>query len=144
MRAQITTRSRRKVEMKKLLALLFTVGVTLCTAGTANAQALKVSIPFDFVVNGKTLPASTYTVREALPNSQTSLFFLGDGARLATMATSIDDSATGSKLVFRRIGGDYLLSDVVTLNGTLHFALSRKQTEQAQGTEPQFLAISAD
>ena len=31
--------------MKKLVALFFIAGVTLCTAATANAQALKVAVP---------------------------------------------------------------------------------------------------
>lgn len=129
--------------MKKLVALLFIAGVTLCTAATANAQALKVAVPFDFVVNGKTLPAATYTIRETLPNDSTTLAFLGDHRGVLTRAIDIDDTVTGSKLVFHHIGDQYFLSDVVTPNGKLHYASSRKQTQRAQNVEASPVTIVA-
>jgi hypothetical protein len=129
--------------MRKLTALLFFVGVTLCTAVTANAQALKVNVPFDFVVAGKTLPASTYTIRESLPNDNTGLAFIGDGQGLLARATEMDSSVSGTKLVFHRIGSEYFLSDVVTLRGKLHFAPSRKETQRAQAEDQEIVTIAA-
>ncbi|PYY02637.1 MAG: hypothetical protein DMG64_10930 [Acidobacteria bacterium] len=129
--------------MKKLVALFFIAGVTLCTAATANAQALKVAVPFDFVVGGNTLPAATYTIRESLPNDNRGLAFIGDHRGILTRATEIDDTVTGTKLVFRHIGDQYFLSDVVTLRGKLHFASSRKQTQRAQGAEGPSVTIIA-
>jgi len=129
--------------MKKLIALLFFVGVTLCTAATANAQALKVNVPFDFVVNGKTLPASTYTISESLPNDNTGLAFIGDGGGLMARASEIDSTVTGTKLVFHRVDGEYFLSDVVTLRGKLHFPASRKETKRAQNADQQTVTLLA-
>jgi len=129
--------------MKKLIALLFFVGVTLFTAATANAQALKVNVPFDFVVNGKTLPASTYTISESLPNDNTGLAFIGDGGGLMARASEIDSTVTGTKLVFHRVDGEYFLSDVVTLRGKLHFPASRKETKRAQNAELQTVTVLA-
>lgn len=50
--------------MKKLITMLFILGITLFTASRANAQVLVVTIPFDFAVAGKTMPAATYRVQD--------------------------------------------------------------------------------
>jgi hypothetical protein len=126
---------------KRLLALLFTIGVTLSTAATANAQALKVDVPFDFVIDGKILPAATYSVLQSLPNDKRGLAFLGEGHGFLTMASEFDGSVTGSKLVFRRIGDEYFLKDVVTPDGRLHFPASRKQVQLARDAERQSLTV---
>jgi hypothetical protein len=143
-RADLRDALKEKVVMKKFLALLFTLGVTLCTAATANAQALRFKIPFDFVVNGKILPASTYFVGKALPNNSTALAFVTDGQGAVATAIDLDDTVTGSTLVFRRIGDQYFLGDVVTLTGKLHFASSRTEAERTGAADAQSLTIAAN
>lgn len=118
--------------MRKCFALLFTVGIVLSTLATANAEELKVTVPFDFVVNGKTLPAATYTIRESLPNNKAALAFLGQGTGAVALAIELDTSAKGTKLVFHRLGDQYFLSDVVGLDGTLHFAVSHAEAQSAR------------
>jgi hypothetical protein len=120
--------------MKRLFAVLFTLGVTLCTAATANAQALRFNVPFDFVVNGKILPASTYFIQKALPNS-TTVALVSDRQGAVARATDVDDTVTGSTLVFRRVGNQYFLGDVVTLTGKLHFAPSRTEVERTRAAD---------
>jgi hypothetical protein len=120
--------------MKKSFALLFTIGVVLCTLATANAEELKATVPFDFVVNGKTFPAATYNIGESLPDNTKLLAFRSDGAALFSLASAMDSSVTGTKLIFHRIGDQYFLSDVVTLDGTLHFAVSHKEAELGRST----------
>src|SRR5689334_1664666 len=123
---------KERVVMRKLFALLFFAGVTLCVAAPAHAQAMRVNVPFDFVVSGKTLPAASYTISESLPNDDRALAFIGDGKGVLTRAIDLDGYATGTKLVFVKIDGEYLLRDVVTLHGTLHFKTSHKTTQRAQ------------
>ena len=130
--------------MKKLFALLFTLGVTLGSAATANAQALKVNVPFDFVVNGSILPASTYFIREALSDDEKALLFEGERQGSMAKATDLDSTITGTRLVFRRVGDQYFLGDVVTLGGKLHFAPSRNEKEQARAANTQSLTVSAE
>ena len=125
--------------MKKLFALLFFAGVTLCMTSTANAQSLRVNVPFDFVVNGKTLPAATYTISEALPNDNRGLAFIGEGNGLLARAIDLDGYATGTKLVFVKVDGEYLLRDVVTLSGTLRFKTSHKSSQRAQTADEQIV-----
>lgn len=117
--------------MKTLTALFFMVAVALGASGAAHAQELKAKIPFDFVVAGNRLPASTYSILRALPNDDKGLAFVGQGKGSLARATAIDETATGTKLVFRQIGGEYVLTDVVTLRGTLHFPISAKMSRRA-------------
>jgi hypothetical protein len=118
--------------MKKCFALLFTMGIVLCTLATANAEELKVSVPFDFVVSGKTLPAATYVIRESLPNNDRALAVVGEGTGAFAIATDMNTGVKGTKLVFHRIGDQYFLSDVVNLSGTLHFAVSAREEQLAR------------
>jgi hypothetical protein len=116
--------------MKKIAVLLFVACVTFCTAASANAETLlTATIPFDFEVRGITLPASNYTIGGSLQASGGNLVFMGDGPTVLARAATLDSRATGEKLVFRKIGDEYFLSDVVTPTGTLHFAPSHKEKD---------------
>ena len=132
--------------MKKLFALLFTAVVTFGTAAMAHAQELKVAVPFDFEVNGAWLPAATYSVARSLPNDERVLVFMGDHHGALAQASEFEGYATGSKLVFHKVGDEYFLSDVVTTNGTLHFSPSRKEkklAQNAQNLDPESVTIVA-
>jgi len=118
--------------MRKCFAVLCTMGVVLLTLATANAEELRVTVPFDFVVNGKTLPAATYAVTQSLPDDKRALAFLGEGTGALALAREMDTTATGAKLVFHRVGDQYFLSDVVTLGGTLHFTVSKREAQLAR------------
>jgi len=118
--------------MRKGFALLLTMAAVLCTLATANAETIKVTVPFDFVVNGRTLPAATYTIQESLPNNKFALTFLSEGTAGVALAANEDTSVTGTQLVFHRIGDQYFLSDVVSLDGKLHFPVSRREAHLAR------------
>ena len=137
------TRSKEKVVMKKLFALLVTLGVTFCMAATASAQELNVTVPFDFVVGGTTLPSATYSISRPLTNDSTGLAFLGDHRGVIARASELDETITGTKLVFHKLGDEYFLSDVVTPRGTLHFPASSREKKVAQNTNPQSVTIVA-
>ena len=131
--------------MKKLLALLFTAGVALSAATAAQAQTLRVKVPFDFVVNGNKLSADVYSVQEVLSNDILGLAFRGNGQGIQARANDMDYTTTGTKLVFRKLGDEYFLSEVVTLRGTLHFAPSRYETERMRmAARESVTTISAD
>ena len=129
--------------MKKRFAVFCMLGIVFGTFAKANAEELKVNVPFDFVVNGKLLPAATYTIREALPNDMSGLAFLSQGTGALAVASEIDTNVTGSKLVFHRIGDQYFLSDVVSPTGKLHFAASKRETRLERSADQQAVAINA-
>lgn len=130
--------------MKKAFTLLCTMGAMLCTVATANAADLKVAVPFEFVVNGKTMPAATYLIREPLPNDDRSLSFVGQGAGVVAIASELDTVHTGDKVVFHRVGDQYFLSDVVEQDGTRHFPVSSKEAQLARSMQQVPVAISGN
>ena len=123
--------------MRKYLALYLAIGAILGGAAKANAEDLRVNVPFEFEVNGKTLPAATYIIRDALPNSKSALLFVTQGTGAVEVATQVDTSVTGSKLVFHKIEDEYFLSDVVNPAGTLHFAPSKAEKKLAAANNQQ-------
>lgn len=127
--------------MRKYLALYLAIGAILGSAAKANAEELRVNVPFEFEVNGKTLPAATYIIRDALPNSKSALVFVSQGTGAVAVANQIDTSVTGSKLVFHKIGDEYFLSDVVNLDGTLHFAPSKAEKKVTAAANQQSVTI---
>ena len=130
--------------MKKLFALFFTAGVVISAATAAHSQTLKVNVPFDFVVNGNKLSADAYIIRDVIPTDNTGVLFLGSRHGTQARATAFDYRVTGSKLVFRKLGDEYFLSDVVTLHGALHFAPSRDETKRAGTVAQSLMTVSAD
>ena len=130
--------------MKKCFSLFCAIGIVFAALAKANAEELKVEVPFDFVVNGKVLPAATYTIRESLPNNKSGLAFLGNGRGALAVASEFDTYVTGSSLIFHRIGDKYFLSDVVGPGGKLHFATSKQETQLARRADQQTVAIQGN
>jgi hypothetical protein len=100
------------------------VAAVLVCAGLSSAHAqeqLTVTVPFSFVVNSRTLPAGTYMIRPTFFHQQKSLFLTSENGRASVLATTFDDGIRGDKLVFRRYGSRYFLTDVATQTGNLHF-----------------------
>jgi hypothetical protein len=128
--------------MKKHFALL-TLGIVFSALATANAQELRVTVPFDFVVNGKTLPAATYTIQQPMWNDSNGVAFVGGGKGALARATELDSSVTGGKLVFHHVGDQYFLSDIVGLRGKWHFAPSRSEARSARNAGLQSVEITA-
>lgn len=103
--------------MKKQVALLVVMlGVAMVGESVAQSLRMKANIPFDFVVNGSTLPAGEYTIQS---------FGVADGKTLrvgsisshqGALVNAIDvdkgDLAQSTKLVFHRYGNRYFLSQV--------------------------------
>jgi hypothetical protein len=100
---------------KQLIAVMFALALSfVINAGQtfAQSQAFRVTVPFDFSVNNKTLPKGTYIVNPATDN------------RLMWRVEGTDDQAPGTLLVahpstaeepgnlrmtFRRYGERYFL-----------------------------------
>ena len=103
--------------MKKQL-LSFGVMAMLLVGASAYAQEinLKANIPFDFIVAGKTLPAGMYNMKSVGSNQNDAVVVRGetskDGAMVMGHRVESREAATQSKLVFRRYGHRYFLSQL--------------------------------
>jgi hypothetical protein len=109
--------------MKKLFSILVIGSVmSLLIAGTARAQepgtVIRGSIPFDFIVRGRTLPAGKYEISR-ISDEPVGLLIrnLGDNRDKAVFETEpiyIRTTTRKDELVFHRYGDSYFLSEIVT------------------------------
>jgi hypothetical protein len=100
--------------MKKHTLLL---GLSLLLIGTvANARDvnMKVTVPFDFVVNGATLPSGEYSVRGLGLGNAISIRNADQTANAMVLALGCESLKTSekTKLVFHRYGNRYFLTQI--------------------------------
>lgn len=92
------------------------LGAAVLMSFGADAQSLKVSVPFQFEANGKTLPAGQYSVRMTSENA--GIYSMRnmdthEGVLLVTVHP-IANSAGEAKLVFQQAVDGYYLAEVWT------------------------------
>ena len=91
------------------------MGAALLMGIGANAQSLKVSIPFPFEANGKSLPAGDYNIRMTSVNGGGvyAMRNMGNHDGVLLMGThSITNSRYETKLVFAQAVDGYYLQEV--------------------------------
>ena len=110
------------------LRTLAVFAFTLAAAGRMSAEALifQSNIPFSFVVNGRTLPAGEYSVRQ--PNSTITESFVriqGTAQKVGALVMAVPTTAAPkmesaparpgmARLVFHRYGDQYFLFQIWT------------------------------
>ena len=119
-----------------------TVAITLtCLLGLgigAHAQdagRVIVTVPFEFVAGGKTLPAGTYTIGRLSPAIHPALLIDNkDTGAFAVVLPSVPDgdSAGQAELSFERLGDKVFLSKVGTPAGVYTILTPRAATKLAQ------------
>ena len=96
-----------------MIAVLF---VLSAVSGRAQAGSnFMVTLPFDFIVSGKTLPAGEYVVARSTSGSEGLVIRPSDrkgGIYLLTTSIHRDDRRRDARVVFRRYGNLYFLSQV--------------------------------
>jgi hypothetical protein len=135
--------------MKNLTAIALFVAAGFVTAGSALAQDHKVTatVPFNFTVNGRTLPAGTYTIGNDA-DSPRILTIADRKDGVAVMSLAIPDSgyAADNKLVFHRYGNQYFLSEVRTTGGVMscHLSTSKQEKWAKAQTQEASLRVNND
>jgi hypothetical protein len=108
-----------------MLTCLLGVGIS---ARAQDSDAVVVSVPFEFVAGGATLPAGEYRINRANPGVTRELAIRGydkGGAFLSPVA--FDDGANDMPtLSFEHVGGKYFLSRIKTPGGVYTIAASRE------------------
>jgi hypothetical protein len=109
-----------------MLSCLLGVGVS---ARAQNADAVVVSVPFEFVAGGATLPAGEYRVSRVNPGVSRELAINGyDKGNAFLLPLTFDNGfATQPTLSFEQVGGKYFLSRVKTLGGVYTMAAPRER-----------------
>jgi hypothetical protein len=135
--------------MKNLTAIALFVAAGFVTAGSALAQDHKVTanVPFNFTVDGRTLPAGKYTIGNDA-NSPQILTIADRKDGVAVMTITIPDSgyAADNKLVFHRYGNQYFLSEVRSTNSSMrcHLATSKQEKWAKTQTQEASLRVNND
>lgn len=107
--------------MKRQMITMMTVATVFVVLSVSSARAqdagtMTVNIPFNFAISGATLPAGEYYVRRTIEGAHVLIQVRGnDNSRtvyLPIHPVTGGDMQTASKLVFRKYGGQYFLSQV--------------------------------
>jgi hypothetical protein len=109
-----------------MLSCLLGVGVS---ARAQDADAVVVSVPFEFVAGGATLAAGEYRVSRVSPGVNRELAINGydKGSAFLLPLTFDNGFATQPTLSFEQVGGKYFLSRVKTLGGVYTMAAPRER-----------------
>jgi hypothetical protein len=118
-----------------MLMCLLSVGVS---AHAQDADAIVVSVPFEFVAGGATLPAGQYRVDRVNPGVNRELAISGykkGGALLLPLL--FDDNPTNQPtLSFEHVGGKYFLNKITTLNGIYTMPASLEMVMLGKANSP--------
>ena len=100
--------------MTTIAALALFVTLAAGSAYAQSADRMKVTVPFDFTVSGKTFPAGEYVVRRGIQGPLVVLAIRSEAGKeaayLATHTVQGGETQQQSKLVFNRYGDQYFLS----------------------------------
>ena len=126
--------------MKKLCLRIVVALVGFAGLGiTAKAQVpdqIIVTIPFEFVVAGKTLPAGTYRVNRVSDDKREGLIFSSVENRASAMVHPIEvESAPADKaqVSFEKAGEEHFLSKIETANNVFTIPVSHAAILLASG-----------
>ena len=108
-----------------MLTCLLGVGVS---ARAQDADAVVVSVPFEFVAGGATLPAGEYRIDRANPGVTRELAIRGYGKGGTFLSPVAFDEVANDMptLSFEHVGGKYFLSKIKTPGGVYTIAASRE------------------
>jgi hypothetical protein len=137
--------------MKNLrTALLALTALLLATAAHAQQTNVKADVPFDFVVGDRAYPAGEYTVKSI---SENGIAIRIDntqeperGLVLSNACHSLQP-ATGTKLLFQRMGDHYFLYQIWTEGNSSgrEFPRSKAETQLAQNHQkPELVIVAAN
>jgi hypothetical protein len=93
--------------------LLILMLATLTGLASAQTRVITAEVPFDYVVNGKTILAGECSIKTE-GNGQTILWITSENTRLAVLpnATESTTASDMTKLVFHRYGDRYFLASI--------------------------------
>jgi hypothetical protein len=123
----------RKNYLRFLIALIGVAGLGVAAKGQAVDQIV-VNIPYEFVVDGKTLPPGTYRVNR-LSDIHPGVLILSsfDGrAGLMVRSTAVESTrADKPEVSFEQIDGQHFLSKIETADHVFTIPVSRSEILEA-------------
>ena len=123
----------RKQYLRIVIVLIGVAGLGI----TAQAQAVDpvvVSVPFEFVVAGKTLPAGNYRVNRVSDTDSRALVLSSfeNNASAMVLPTEVESSSDDKAQVsFEELGGEHFLSKIETASHLFTIPVSRSAILEA-------------
>jgi len=117
--------------MKRIFAIALFAASSLAAVGNLSAQdhMVRATIPFDFILNKKVLPAGSYAISSLSPNAVEVRNLKGHMAEVSAVLAD-DKQSTNPVLVFQKYGNQYFLSEVLGPSSALNVAVPRSKREQ--------------
>ena len=131
---------------KNLLMLALVSGILMiaCASAQAQSRTTRASISFDFAAANNTMKAGEYTIQQV--NPQTILLKSADRkSQVYVMTQSVKSlSRRPQRLVFRRYGNSYFLSEIWTTEFSgMRLAASKEEKSIAKASDrPQTIGIA--
>jgi hypothetical protein len=133
--------------MKKHTLLLGLSLLLIGTLASARDVNMKVNVPFDFVVNGATLPSGQYSLQGLGLGNAIAIRNADHTANAMALAIRCESPKTSekTKLVFHRYGNRYFLAQIWIAgdNSGKEFPKSRLETEMAQNRTAEEVVLVA-
>jgi hypothetical protein len=135
--------------MKKYARILVAVTFLLGLSVAANAEIqpqIAVTLPFDFVVSGKSLPAGAYTVRRISQQPFDALMLTSEntGTSVFVLPTEMVGAPNDKpKVSFQKVGEQHFLSAIQTEDYVYNFSVRRSVILEAAQKQPGTVSASA-
>jgi len=122
--------------MKRITAIALAVLASFVTIGSVSAQepSVRATVPFDFSVGNKLVPAGTYTITSASANV---ILIRSGEQKVALMSVAFADGKQpkNSVLVFNKYGDQYFLHEILSSSGSLNLQIPTSKAEKRVQTQ---------
>jgi hypothetical protein len=127
-----------------LVALTFLLGLGVAAKAEVSPLII-VTMPFEFVVSGKTLPAGTYTASR-LPYAGFRMLQLtsrAKGTSVFIVSTDVEsDFADKPSVIFKQVGKQHFLSSIQTADKVYYIPVTRSVILEAAAKSHDLASVS--
>jgi hypothetical protein len=133
--------------MKRITAIAFLALANLAMVGHSFAQSngVQATVPFDFTVGNKLLPAGKYSIKTESTTRSVIQIRNHDKPIAALSGVNPDGhrSPNGGRLVFNKYGDQYFLSEILSDDANLNVQVPVSKTEKKVRLQEARLAVAA-
>jgi hypothetical protein len=135
--------------MNKYARLIVAVTFLLGFGVAANAEirsVVRVTLPFEFVASGKTLPAGTYTVKRFVQEPFDTLMLTSEDTGTSVFVYPVETeevSESKTRVNFQNVGDQHFLSAIVTTDYIYNIPVSRSAMLEAAMKQLVIVPVSA-
>ena len=117
--------------MKRITAfsLFAFAGILATSAALAQEYSIQATVPFNFTVGSKQLPAGTYRITSARDNVVAIENRETQASILSAVSSDSEQPAKGAQLVFNKYGDQYFLREVLGGTAALNVSLPASRSE---------------